>query len=159
MASYFWRVEDEFSHVIHDTYQDRILSTSDCEATFDYDSPGERHQLRTHLRSHLDWRNRRRTPFISAFDDERAAWREARRREGMGRRGVFVHDIRVEASNGVQWRRVLLLVRELRIWLPAKVRRLAAGGGRGRLSPRGPWLLCRRYDAAQSLRRNDPLGE
>lgn len=93
MSSHFWRVEDDFSHVIYDTYQDHILSTSDCEVTFDYDSPVERHQLRTHLRSHLDWRNRRRTLFISVFDNERAALREARRREDMGRRGVFVHEI------------------------------------------------------------------
>lgn len=54
MTSYFWRVEDEFSRVTYERYLGHILSTSTCAVTFDYNTPGERHQLRAHLRSHLD---------------------------------------------------------------------------------------------------------
>lgn len=59
---------------------------------------------------------RRRLSSSFFFNNERAVLREVLRRVEIIRRGcVLVHEIRMGASNGVPWRRVLPQVRKLRI--------------------------------------------
>jgi hypothetical protein len=72
--------------------------------------------------NHLDWSNRRPTPFISMYNDETVAVEEAERRKRRGMKNVTITVVDVEKVRGrVQYRNVRrLLARQRGRWIPEK---------------------------------------
>ncbi|OSS54036.1 hypothetical protein B5807_01454 [Epicoccum nigrum] len=108
----FWRVEDSSSRACYTEGEGILAEATDTAVSFGRQGTA----LRAQLRRHLDWSNRRRTPFVSVYSDRRAAWREAERRVAAGKRHVVVYKIDVDCScERVEYRHVQLLAETLRL--------------------------------------------
>ena len=90
----FFRVEDEDSRA---QYLGREgLFAEDTDTEVDFDSWDWR--LLRQVERHLDWGNRRPSPFISMYCDEGVAYREARRRVRDGKEDVKVYEINMRRT-------------------------------------------------------------
>ncbi|KAI0423633.1 hypothetical protein F5Y09DRAFT_203351 [Xylaria sp. FL1042] len=110
----FWRVEDEHSRA-RTTESNGIQVAAYTDVDFGQMSA----ELRECLARHLDWSDRTRSPFISAYSDEEAAYREADRRRRRGKRDVTITEINIEEMpyGTVQYRNVRNLAKNLNLWI------------------------------------------
>ena len=117
----FYRVEDEYSQAR--TADERGIWPGDRHASVDFKARHGRKlkALVRHVMNHLDWSNRRPTPFISMYNDDTVAFEEAKRRKrrGMKKVTITVVDVR-KVYRRVQFRNVRLLARRLRCRIPEK---------------------------------------
>jgi hypothetical protein len=120
--SLFYLVEDECSQAR--TTDGRGISSGDRYARVDFKAWHGRklEALGRHVTNHLDWSNRRPTPFISMYKNVRVAFEEAKRRKRRGMKNVTITVVDVEKVRGrAQYRNVRrLLERQLRSWIPKK---------------------------------------
>jgi hypothetical protein len=121
-SSLFYRVEDECSQAR--TTDGRVICSGDRYASVDFKARHGRklEALGRHVTNHLDWSNRRPTPFISMYNDDTVAFEEAERRKRRGMKNVTITVVDVEKVRGrVQFRNVRwLLAHRLGRWIPEK---------------------------------------
>lgn len=117
----FYRVEDEYSQAR--TADRRGIWAGERRARVDFKA---RHgckpkALDQHVMNHLDWSNRRPTPFISMYKDYTVAFEEAnrRKRRGMKKVAITVVDVR-KVYGKVKFRNVRRLAHRLQRWIPKK---------------------------------------
>jgi hypothetical protein len=117
----FYRVEDEYSQAR--TAGGRGIWPGDRHARVDFKArQGWKHKaLVRHVMNHLDWGNRRPTPFISMYNDDTVAFEEAERRKRRGMRKVTITVVDVKKVYGrVKFRNVRQLAHRLRCQIPEK---------------------------------------
>lgn len=118
---YKYRVEDECSQAR--ATAGKGVRAGDVKSRVDFGARQihKRAQLTRHLRSHIDWSNRTKTPFISTYDDYQVAYEEALRRKRRGRKNVTIIIIDISrADHRVEYRNVRRLAETLGCWIPSK---------------------------------------
>jgi hypothetical protein len=114
--SVFFRVQDEYSQAQYCEHSG-ILSKNQSNASFDPCLP----ETRQSLRDHLDWANKKPSPFISVYSDQATALRDARRRLADGYEDVVIWEIDTRRGPETsQYRKIRLLASIYRIWIPRK---------------------------------------
>ena len=97
-----YRVEDEYSQAR--TADGRGIWPGDRHARVDFKARHGRKlkALARHVMNHLDWSNRRPTPFISMYNDDTVAFEEAKRRKRRGMKKVTITVIDVRCYGSVK---------------------------------------------------------
>ncbi|KAH6646509.1 hypothetical protein BKA67DRAFT_584593 [Truncatella angustata] len=115
----FYRVEDDDSQAR--TVRGKGVLARDKRTSIDFNArrPQECWELRRYIMNHLDWAHRQHLPFISVYDDENTAVREAERRVEQRKRNVTITVIDVKkAWRKVEYRSVRKLACWLEFWIP-----------------------------------------
>lgn len=118
-CKYFCRVEDEGSQARFRT--GRGVLASDMRSRVDFQLSRNMCPLRRHFCNHMNWSNRRKTPFISAYCCFKAAYEEALRRVRRGKKNVII--IFIDPSRAdyrVEYRNARWLAEDLECWIPTK---------------------------------------
>ncbi|KAF2269353.1 hypothetical protein CC78DRAFT_277823 [Lojkania enalia] len=109
----YWRVQDEHSRARF--RKGEGILAEDAGKVVDFN---DRNMVRHELELHLDWANRRPTPFISCYADYNTALCEAERRINKGKRDVWLLRIDLKACWGeVEFREVRRLAGKTGIWI------------------------------------------
>ncbi|KAJ4305467.1 hypothetical protein N0V90_000998 [Kalmusia sp. IMI 367209] len=111
----FYRVEDEHSRARYIDGRGIIAEDKDTAVNFRNKDTA----LLVQVAEHLDWSNRRPTPFISTYCEEYVARREAERRVKTGKRDVRIYKINMRDSNKrTEYRDIRLLAEKLGFRIP-----------------------------------------
>lgn len=116
----FYRVEDKYSQA---RAADGGIWAGERHAKVDFKATHERKPkaLDRHVMNHLDWSNRRPTPFISMYKDYTVAFEEANRRKRRGMKKVTITEVDVRKVYGkVEYRNVRRLAHRLQCRIPEK---------------------------------------
>ena len=110
----FYRVEDEHSRARF--IDGEGICAEDTNTVVHFANRG--FTLLDQVEQHLNWANRRPTPFISTYCEESVAWSEASRRVARGKEDVRVYTIDMDDSyERAEYRDVRLLARRLGLYI------------------------------------------
>jgi hypothetical protein len=110
----FYRVEDADSSARY--VKGKGIIAADPYTVVRFGNKGD--ALFDQVEQHLDWSNRRRTPFISTYCYKSAAWREAKRRAKRGKKDVTVYKIDMgKALKRAEYRNIRNLASDLRLYI------------------------------------------
>ena len=116
-----WRTEHDGSQVQTTMRGGAVAADVKSRVGFGLRTRLERARGRRHMRNHLDWSNRTKTPFISTYGSKRAAYEEAGRRIRDGKKNVRVVEIDTyQADCRVEYRNVRKFAKALGYWIPEK---------------------------------------
>lgn len=108
----FYRVEDEHSRARY--IQGEGIFAEDTNTVVHFAVRG----TALLVERHLDWANRRPTPFISTYCEESVAWSEANRRVARGKEDVRVYTIDMDESyDPAEYRNVRPLAKRLGLYI------------------------------------------
>lgn len=113
----FYRVTDDDSVAAYEKGQGFIAGNTSFPVTLNPVTQDEAIELKGHIQRHLKWKNRKLTPFISAYLDYDTAETEALRRMRDGKKHVVLWTISLDEDDDLEWATVYKLKRELGFWI------------------------------------------
>ena len=114
---YFWRVTDANTAAKYHRGNGFIAGEPHAVVTLNPSTPLEVEDTKMYILQHLNWRNRRPTPFISVYTDFETAENEALRRRKESKKDVVLWEICLDDEDDLEWGTMYKLKGDLGFWI------------------------------------------